>query len=57
MTISDQIREYFEERCAILEFECGLPREKAEALALAECETWRNSVDNKNGGGDEKGSS
>ncbi len=45
MTISDQIREYFEERCAILEFECGLPREKAEALALAECETWRKKIE------------
>lgn len=50
MNISDQIREYFEERSAILEFECGLPREKAEALALAECETWRKSVENKNSG-------
>lgn len=29
-----QWREYFHERAAILEFDCGLPREDAESLAF-----------------------
>lgn len=39
--ISEYLREYFEERSAILEYEAGYPREKAEALAKAEVESYR----------------
>ena len=34
------MREVFERRAAIMEFEGGIPREKAEALANAEAKTW-----------------
>jgi hypothetical protein len=39
--MNDNIKELFEERAAIMEFEGGLPREKAEALARAECDSYR----------------
>ena len=39
----DDMTEFYEERAAILEFCAGLPREKAEALAKAEMETWTRS--------------
>ena len=32
--LSPELREDFEERSAILEFEAGIPREEAEELAL-----------------------
>jgi hypothetical protein len=38
--LDEAMREVFEERAAILEFEGGIPREKAEALAMAEAQTW-----------------
>ena len=38
--LSEGMREVFEERAAIMHFEGGLPKEKAEALAKAESETW-----------------
>ena len=47
MTLDADIREAFEERAAILEFDAGYPKEKAEALAMAEAEEWqkeRNSA-------------
>lgn len=34
------IMELYEERAAIMHFCGGLPKEKAEALARAECETY-----------------
>ena len=39
--MSEDLKEYYEERAAILEYCAGLPREKAEALAMAEVETYR----------------
>ena len=38
--LAEGMREVFEERAAIMHFEGGLPKEKAEALAKAESETW-----------------
>ncbi len=37
-----QLEEMYSERAAILEYCFGLPREKAEALARAEVETYRD---------------
>ena len=39
--MNDDLKEYYEERAAILEYCAGLPREKAEALARAEVEAYR----------------
>ena len=39
--LSEGMREVFEERAAIMHFDGGIPKEKAEALARAECETYR----------------
>lgn len=36
---AEDLRYYYEERAAILQFEGGLPKEKAEALAKAEMES------------------
>ena len=44
MTDEANIMEKFEERAAIMHFCGGLPKEKAEALARAECETYRQSL-------------
>lgn len=47
--MTDDMKEYYEERAGILEYLGGLPREKAEALAKAEVETYRQhreQVDN-----------
>lgn len=38
--LAEGMREVFEHRAAMMEFEGGLPKEKAEALAKAESETW-----------------
>lgn len=38
---SDDIKERYEERAAIMHFCGGIPKEKAEALAMAECESYR----------------
>ena len=46
--MTDDLKERYEERAAIMEYCGGLPREKAEALAKAELETYllhRNKVD------------
>ncbi len=40
MTDEAHIEERFQERAAIMHFCGGLPKEKAEALARAECETY-----------------
>ena len=40
MTDEAHIMEKFEERAAIMHFCGGLPKEKAEALARAECESY-----------------
>ena len=42
--LDEAMRECFEERAAIMHFEGGLPKEKAEALAQAEAETYRASL-------------
>ena len=47
--LDENLRELYEERAAIMHFEGGLPVEKAEALALAEMETWRKSVAERGG--------
>ena len=39
--LSEGMREVFEERAAIMHFDGGIPKEKAEALARAEVETYR----------------
>lgn len=39
--LDEGLREMFEERAAIMHFEGGLPKEKSEALARAECESYR----------------
>ena len=45
----DTMKEFYDERAAILEFEAGLPREKAEALAKAEMETYAKHLHDKGG--------
>ncbi len=44
MTDEANIEESFEERAAILHLCGGLPKEKAEALARAECETYLEAL-------------
>ena len=44
MTDEANIMELYEERAAIMHFCGGLPKEKAEALARAECETYRQAL-------------
>ena len=39
--LAEGMREVFEERAAIMHFDGGIPKEKAEALARAEVETYR----------------
>ena len=41
----DNLKELFEERAAILHFEGGWPKEKAEALAKAEMETHLKAIE------------
>ena len=43
----DTLKEFYDERAAILEFEAGQPREKAEALAKAEMETYAKHLQDK----------
>ena len=38
--LDESFKELFEERAAIIQYDGGLPKEKAEALAKAEAETW-----------------
>ena len=42
--IDEMLREAFEERAGIREYDGGLPKEKAEALAAAEVETIRRAL-------------
>lgn len=39
------MNEWFQERAGIMHFDGGLPLEKAEALAKAEAETYRASLE------------
>ena len=41
---SEDLNEFYEERAAILHFEGGWPKEKAEALAKAEMESHLKAV-------------
>ena len=43
----DTLKEFYDELAAILEFETGIPREKAEALAKAEMETYAKHLQDK----------
>ena len=43
----DDLKEFFEERAAILQFEAGYPKEKAEALAKAEMQTYAKHLAEK----------
>ena len=40
----DDLEYFYAERAAILHFDGGWPKEKAEALAKAEMDTWRKSL-------------
>ena len=40
----DDLEYFYAERAAILQFDGGWPKEKAEALAKAEMDTWRKSL-------------
>ena len=40
----EDLKYWYEERSAILHFDGGLPKEKAEALAAAEVETIRRAL-------------
>ncbi len=40
----EDLEEFYEERSAILQFDGGWPKEKAEALAKAEMESHWNAV-------------
>ena len=44
MTDEANIEERYQERAAIMHFCGGLPKEKAEALARAELETYRHAL-------------
>lgn len=39
--LEEGLREMFEERSAVMHFDGGIPKEKAEALAMAEVETYQ----------------
>lgn len=43
----EDLKEIYEERAAILQFEAGYPKEKAEALAKAEMETYAKHLAEK----------
>lgn len=45
--MTEEMNDRYQERAAIMEFEGGIPREKAEALAQAEAETWAAHHANK----------
>ena len=40
----EDLEYFYEERAAILQFDGGLPKEKAEALAASEVETIRRAL-------------
>ena len=41
----EDLKYWQEERAAILHFDCGLPKEKAEALAKAEMESHLKAIE------------
>ena len=41
----EDLEEFYEERCAILQFDGGWPKEKAEALAKAEMESHLQAIE------------
>lgn len=43
----DNLNEFYQERAAILQFCAGYPKEKAEALAKAEMETYAKHLAEK----------
>ena len=45
--LDEALRELYEERAAIMQFDGGLPKEKAESLARAEMETFRKAIEAK----------
>ena len=45
--IQDDLNEFYQERAAILQFCAGYPKEKAEALAKAEIETYAKHLAEK----------
>ena len=45
----EDLEELYEERSAILQFDGGWPKEKAEALARAEMETHLKAIEMANG--------
>lgn len=45
MILDADIQEAYEERAAILQYDAGYPKEKAEKLAMAEAETWQKERD------------
>lgn len=47
MKFDDETTEFYEERAAILQYVAGWPREKAEALAMAEAEGFQAAKDEK----------
>lgn len=47
MELDDEILEFWHERAAILQYDAGYPKEKAEALAMAEAETWQKQREAK----------
>ena len=42
---SEDLNEFYEERAAILHFDGGWPKEKAEALAMAEMESHLKAIE------------
>ena len=42
---SEDLEELYEERSAIMHFDGGLPKEKAEALAMAEMESHLKAIE------------
>ena len=40
----EELKYWYEERAAIMHYEGGIPKEKAEALAKAEIETIRRAL-------------
>lgn len=43
MKLDDDIRELYEERAAILQHMAGYPQQKADALAMAEAESFQRA--------------
>ena len=41
---ASDVRDFYEERAAIAEYDCGLSRSDAEAQAFAELQAWRSTI-------------